>query len=81
MDASVPTTETRTPAPDEQQKRRWRPLLLYLVTTGWRDEASHGRYARDDVPALCHRAGAPDDLLQIRGHAVALAGNWVVSGR
>jgi quinol monooxygenase YgiN len=50
----------------------------HLVTTGWRDEASHGRYATDAVPALRELAGAADDLLTIRGHRVGLTAGWTV---
>jgi hypothetical protein len=53
----------------------------YLVATGWRDEASHRRYAQEDVPALRDRAGAADDLLTIRSHRVSLSADWVVLAR
>jgi heme-degrading monooxygenase HmoA len=51
----------------------------YLVTTGWRDAASHARYARYDVPLLRRTAAASEDLLQIRGHVVRVTRGWSVT--
>jgi heme-degrading monooxygenase HmoA len=53
----------------------------YIVTTGWRDDASHARYQRDDVPALRAASSSADALREIRGYVVSLTGDWRIRGR
>jgi hypothetical protein len=51
----------------------------YLVTTGWRDHASHEGYRRDRLPALSKRAAPTNDLRRLQGYVVHLSDAWTVT--
>jgi len=50
----------------------------FLVTTLWRDEDSHDRYVRDELPRLKDEARPEGDLRGIVGRKVRLEREWTV---